>query len=425
MAQHAGFGIRQPRWLLLLAIAVFIIESLNAIGWWSIQRMNRSFEIDPGGTAVKLASSPLLELPPAILWSRRLDLSNLAGAPRKAVESALKNLSLLQQQTVPADPRGWLNAARLELLRGRLIQGKAALDKALLRDPTNPFSLRLMALIFRAEGRMPDALKVLAEAEAYAPGFREPPLELQQEDIEWVSLEGARIRLKAYPRLRIESSLRLEQLLRAQGKTEEASRLLDSISGNPRADLLRGRLALAAGKLEEASKNARNVASQSRLPSRIRGQAYSLLAEVHAQEHDMDGAVAAAARARQLAPELSDPYRALARISERRGDLKDALAQLRRAWGMSPSNVGVLSDLARVAEATGQKADARLALERIVKLQPLNAAAAQRYADFLLRHGDYMDAAMALSTALERNPTDAGLLLRAEKLHRDVVSGKP
>jgi len=423
LAQTGYFGMKRNRLLLLLAVSALLIESIAAFGWWKVQEINRLLHHDPGAAAGMIAHSPFFTLPAAAVRSRRLDIALLAGAPRDHVEEALERLSRVQRQSLPADPRGWLNAARLEFLRDRLGEGLEYLDEAIRRDPTNPFALRLEALALRAQGRSEESLKLLARAEAFAPGFRQPPVELTPEDERAVLLEGARLRLAAYPRLRIENTLRLEKLLRSLGKNEEARQLLDSLKGDPRADLLRARLALADGKLSEAESLAREIGAQSRLPSRIRAQAMALLAEILAEKHDMPGAVAAAGQARHLAPEISDPYRALARISERRGDDQDALEQLRRAWGMAPTDVGILYDLARVAEKVGQVADAKLALERVVRLRPEDADAVRRLVDFLLRNGEYMDAAMALSEGLDRHPADAALLQRAEKLHREVVGG--
>lgn len=416
--------MQRPRLLLILAILALLIESFSTLGWWQVQRIRHRLEIDPAAAAGTMIASPLFALPSAVIRSRCLDLSLLAKAPRDSVLEALKILADRQQKATPSDPRGWINSGRFHLTRGMLDRGREDLQAALLRDPTNPFVLRLLGLAHRAEGDFEVSLKLLAQAEAYAPGFRQPPIDLTPEDREKVLLQGAKLRLKIYPRLRIENTLRLENLLRSMGKAEEAQQLLENLAGDPRVDLLRARLALADGKLEMAQNLARNIGGQRHLPSSLRAQAMALLAETLAEGGDMEAAGTAAARARRLAPELSDPYRALARISERRGDFEDALTQLRRAWGMAPTDTGILRDLARIAEKTGQKADARLALERIVKLNPENPQPACILFDFLLRNGDYMDAAMALSTALDRNPTDVGLLQRAEKLHREVVGGR-
>lgn len=424
MAQTGEFGMKAPRILLILALSALLIESLSAIGWWQVEKTRQQLEVDPTAAAGRILSSTLFNLPSAVIRSRRLDLSYLGDIPRETVIAVLKALSARQRKTIPADPRGWFNAGRLELIRGDLKEGRRDLEAALLRDPTNPFILRLLALTRRAQGDLGAGLQLLAQAEAYAPGFRQPPIDLIPEDEETVLLKGAELRLKVYPRLRVENTLHLEQLLRSMGRVDEAAKLLESLAGHPRADLLRGRLALSDGRLEEAKTLARKVAGRRSFPSQIRASAMALLAEALAEDHDMKGAVAAAGRARFLAPEVSDPYRALARISERRGDFEDALAQLRRAWGMDPTNISILRDLARVAEKTGQIAEARLALERIVKLLPDDPRPAQHLVDFLLRNGEYMDAAMALSAALDRNPTDAGLLQRAEKLHREVVGGR-
>jgi len=415
---------RQRKWLLAAAGFALVVECVSTLGWSGVEKTRKLLQTDPGAAAAYLDRSFCFHIPAAVLLSRRINLSQFSGLPAETVGDVLKKLSRLQMANMPSASSGWLNRGRLEMIIGHLDEADMDLKQALIRNPTDPFILRLRALLLRHKGHLEESLDLLAQADAYAPDFRQPPIDLVPEDLSRVQLEGIRLRMKAYPRLKTETTLRLVRILSASGKREEAEEILESLAGDPRIDLLRVQWALEENDPVTAMRLGRKIASESRLPSKIRGQALAYLAEARALSGDMDGAVEAAAQARRLAPSIADPYRALARIAEKKGDLQTALLQLRKAWGMAPSNLSVLYELARVAEAVGQDADARLALQRAVELYPDNPDPARRLIDYLFRRGAYMDAAMALSEALDHNPTDAALLQRAEKLHREVTGRK-
>ncbi|MCD4749002.1 MAG: tetratricopeptide repeat protein [Thermoanaerobaculales bacterium] len=406
--------------LIVISVIALSIEAIGAVGAWSWNRNARLLRSHPTEGARALSESSLLALPSAVHRARRLMTTELLSADESAVKQALSVLSERQVRWQPADPDGLLNRARFHLLDGQLEAGRRDLEDALIRDPTRPFSLRLLGLIARYQGRFMEGLEFFAEAEAVAPGYRIPPVELTVADEEWVRMEGLQRRLEAYPRIRVVTLIALGSEYRRQGKNEDAWSVLMQAAGDPRVDLVRARWLLQEGNPAESAGLAQGLAGRQELPSSLRASAWSLLAESLDVQGDRNGALAAAQAALRLNPESAAPYRALARLAQGRGDVEGALVHLRRAWGLEPTNLGVLAELARIAEAAGKPADARLALERAMELQSGDPAAAGRLVDFYLRNGAYMEAALLLSGSLDKFPADAGLLRRAERLSREV-----
>lgn len=407
-------------WIVAVGLACFV-ECLGASGWLAWQRAAGMLVQDPESGAQAIIDSFLIDSPSAVLRSRRFIASDLAFAEPGPALQALEGLGARQCRHMPAAPYGFLNTARAGLIDGRLNEGRDDLEEALLRDPKNPFALRLLGLLLRFQGRSEEALGLFAEAECVAPGYRLPPVELAAEDNQWIRLEGLRRRLDAYPRIRIETMVDLSAALRRVGRIDEARSMLEDAAGDPRADLLRIRWLIDEKQTTKAAQLARGLVGRLELPSSIRANAWALLAAVLEIEGDGEGALAAAQRALHLDSSSAEPFRALARIAEGRGDYEEALQYCRRAWGIDPSNLRILDHLARVAEVSGYFADAQLALERAVELAPDDTRWTGKLVDFHFRHGGYMEAALALSAALDRHPADPTLLNRAERLRREVA----
>lgn len=413
---------RTRLWLLILvATLAVVVEGLGLLGSWAWDVTAERLHRDADAGAGALVDSVLLNLPSAVLRSRRLVAADLVDAEQGRVVEALEVLARRQTRCMVAHSEGYLNLARARLIQGRIFDGQADLAEALKRDPTRPFAVRLLGLVTLFQGRFEEALGILAQAEAVAPGYRVPPIELTAEDEARVRLEGLNRRLEIYPRLRVETLVSIGRLLRATGRVDEAERRLDQAAGDPRADLVRARWALSDGDASAAAGMALGLARQRRLPTRIRASAWSILAQALEVQGDSQGAMAATRRSLRLAPQSAEPYLALARIAQGRGDVDEAVNHLRRAWGMDPSNIGILIRFARAAEQAGLEADARLALERTVDLNPSDTGAVLRLVDFQLRTGAFMEAAMTLSRALDRAPADSDLLRMAERLRREVA----
>ena len=398
--------VKRTRSFVLLTAAVFAlgVETLSAIGWGAWEHTARQLGEDPDRGAVAMAESGLLALPSAVMRARRLVGGDLAKADQETIVRGLGVLSRRQIRWQPADADGFLNGARVAVLEGDLDVGWSALDEALIRDPSRPFTLRLSALVTRYRGAFDDGLELLAQAEAVAPGYRSPEVELTPGDEEWLRFEGLRRRLEAYPRVRVVTLIELAEAQRAHGKNDEAWATINEGVGDPRADLVRARWHLAEEDAASTAAIVRGLTTQRRLPSSVRADAWSLLARALEVEGDSAGALEAAGEALRLNPDSARPYRNLARIAVSQGDLEMAMQYLRAARGMEPTNLSVLFEIARVAEMADKPGEAKLVLERAFELSPEHPTVAVRLVDFLLRHGKYMEAAMTLSTALDRHP---------------------
>lgn len=408
------------RWLVVAAVLAVMVEIVDTLGWTAWMQTTRALALEPGEGAVRLATDPLLALPPAVERSRRLISRDLGMAARELVVPALARIGSLQMSWLPADPRGWLNRAREALLEDRVEQSAHLLDEALVRDPTSPYVRRLTALVLLHLGRLEEAMENLALAEGIAPGLASPQVELTEESAERVRLEGLRLRRSLYPRNPVETTLALARELRARGDDDAAMGELAAFRGHAEVELELARWAIEKKRYQEALELLDGPANRSSYPRSLRARAWSLVATARDLSGDPDGALAAARTALRLAPESPAPYVTLAELARARGDLEDAFEYLRRARGMNPSDTNLLLRLAAVAEEAGRTPDALAALERAAELDPGSVELAIRLIDLQLRSGDYAAAAMSLSAALDRFPTDPRLLLRAQRLRNEL-----
>jgi len=405
-----------PVGLALAGAFALAVELIGVWGWWGWGELQRQLDTVPEHGAQRLAKAAVLGLPPVVTRSRRLRGDALAGVAPADAAAALGRLARLQRFWLPTDPAGFKNQARSAALRGELGSALELMDGALERDPTDPYLLRFAALLELSSGSYPRCLELLADAEAVAPGYRRPMVEVLPVDQNWVKLEGLRRRVEVEPRRRVAGLLALAGELRRQDRRGEAREVVETLGDHPEAVVYLAAWDLEAGNAAQAAAKADSVASVRLYPSALRVRAYDVLARARDLEGDEDGALAAAAAALRLAPETPTPYLTLARLAESRGDFEGALGHLRRAWGIAPTNLGVLLEVARVAELAGRLEDARLALRRAAEVAPERVDVGARLVDFHLRHGDLMDAALTLSRWMDRYPTEPRLVQLAGRL---------
>ncbi len=408
---------------LLLGLALFAlaVRGLALSGWWEWRSLERTAANDPGTAAARAASDLLAALPSAVAFLGRLPGPVFAGAPTAAAERAWTRIGELQRDWLPGDSEGFLDLARAAVLGQNADAATAMVTEAVRRDPTSPYLLRVAATLEMDAGRYEQALEHLADAEAVAPGYRHPPVEVVPGDEDWVRLEGLRRRAALYPRDRAGVLLALAQELRRRGLRAEAARALDPVRADPEVRIQRAHWALDDGRAGEAEAMAVPVAERSGLPAALRARAWSVVALARAAAGDVRGADEAAETAMALGPDSPAPYLALARLASNRGEPRRALELLRRAWGVAPTDLGVLLAVAHAAEAADQPHDARLALERAVEVAPDRADVAAVLVQYLLAHHEYMEAALRLSRALDRFPTDQRLLAQAARLERETT----
>lgn len=410
-----------PRMLVVLTVFSVVVEASGTVGWWSWNHAMSLLREDTVAGTEGLADNPLLRLPSVARRTRRLPASLLVEAPGEIVVSALRTVAGDQIRWAPADPHGFVNNARADLISGEMESASSDLAQAVVRNPTSPELHLLAALAARVGGRNTEALDHLATSAGLGSSGWKRRIDLTPEETDWVVIEGLRRRLDYYPRARIAGVLGLARELRRRDQEEEGRRSLSEASADPRVALEIARWDVDAGDFEEAEDRLETLTNRRALPSSILADAWAVTAMARDGKGDPDGAVAAAQTALQFDPRSASPYRVLARLAERRGDAQAALDHLRRAWGMNPTDIGLLLAVARTAEIAGHHDDARLALDRAVTVEPENPAVHASKVEYLLRRGDFMEATLALSDALKRFPTDPRLLRLADRL-RDEVS---
>jgi Tfp pilus assembly protein PilF len=406
--------------LIVAAVLAVALESVAVAGWWSWRRAMRILDENPAEGAAVLAAAEGLRLPSAVRRSRRLPARELGLARDDLVVPALGALSRGQLRWLPADPIGYVNRARAELIEGSMDRAMENLEAAIVRDPTSPDLHWLMALSERARGENASALDHLATSAGLGP--REGPLrmDLTPEETAWVRIEGLERRLKYYPRARSEGLIALAREYRLRDQAGIGRDALEKEATDPRIVLELARWDLDDGFTADAEERLNDLAGRNSLPASLLAETWSVMAAVRDRQGDVEGAVEAADMALTYDPRSAAPYRVLAGLAERRGDVDEALEHLRRAWGMNPTDVPLLMSVARIAEKAGQPDDARLALERARTADPGNPSLAAALVEFHLRQRQFMDATVTLSDALDRFPTDPRLLGLADRLRAEV-----
>ncbi len=414
-------GRRKRTLVLSGALAAVLVRGVAFDGWWEWRALEGLAASSPAAAAERAATDRAVVLPAAPAWLRRLGGAALAGAPPALAARALHRIGKTQCAWLPADPDGFTNLARAAVLENRSDDARKLVAQAVRRDPTSPYLLRVAAIFDIDAGRYEEALDRLADAEALAPRFRHPPVEVVPGDDDWIRLEGLRRRAALYPGERTSALLSLAEELRSRGRGQEAADVLAPVHGDPEVRVQLARWALEDGRPLKAATLAAAVAEHTSLPVGLRVRAWSVVALARAASGDDAGADQAAGTAIALGPNSPSPYLALARLATSRDEPQRALELLRRAWGVAPTDLGVLLAVARAAEAANQPRDARLALERAVEVAPERADVAAVLVQYLLAHHEYMDAALRLSRALDRFPTDQRLLAQAARLEHETT----
>ena len=411
---------RLSRWMIVAAVFAVAVELAGVIGWWSWRRVIRELGENPAKGAVILAQNLTLRLPSAVRRSRRLPGRALGQAPDDLVVPALYALSRGQIRWAPADPGGYVNRARGQLIEGSIDDASVGLEAAIVRSPTSPELHWLAALTERARGNSSKALDHLATAAGLGAQDRPLRVDLTPEETAWVRLEGLERRLDFYPRARSRGVIALARELRQRDQVGLGRRYLQEESRDPRVELELARWDLDDGSADAAEERLADLAGRRGLPASILAETWAVTATVRDRQGNVEGAVKAAEMALSYDPRSAAPYRVLAGFAERRGDVDEALEHLRRAWGMNPTDVNLLMAVARIAEKAGQLDDARLALERAKTVDPSNPNLRAALVEFYLRRGELMDATLTLSDALDRFPTDPRLLRLADRLRAEV-----
>jgi tetratricopeptide (TPR) repeat protein len=411
---------RSKHLLVVLTAASAVVASIDCFGWLGWQSVSGTLAVNSEAGALRLNTTTGVYFPSFIERSRRLSVRDLGTASREVVTVALGRLGSRQVFWFGANAVGFTNLALQSLLRDQSDEALGYLGQGLSRDPTSPHLHRLRALVLAAHGDLDGALQDLAIAEALAPGYRSPRMELTAENERWVRLQGLRLRRSYYPRQGTRIALDLARELKRDGDEVAAHEVLAEFRDHPEIRLELANWAVQNGDYLGALTILAEITDRRGYPRNVRSRAWSQAAVARELAGDPEGASRAAEAALDLDPRSPAPYITLAGLAQNRGDAEAALAHLRKAWGMAPADIGLLLQIAAVAERAEKPADALLALGRAVELQPESPQIIARLVALQLRNGRYTEAAVTLSGALDRFPTDPELLRLAERLRRDV-----
>jgi tetratricopeptide (TPR) repeat protein len=407
----------RPLWLIVVVSAALLIEMVGGLGWWRWTRLQQTLATTPDRGAKQIAGDIWWLTTPAVIeHSRRLISSDLEGAPLDLVPAALQQLGQRQARWFPASSTGFKNQAQSLVLADDLQGGIELIEQAVQRDPTSPYLHRFLAVVLRLSGYPKEFLEEIALSRALDHQQSRSAIEMTPEDAHWVRFEALRRRVELYPRKQVQTRLDLAAALREDDRAEEAIQALVPVEEAPQVRLAKATWHLSAGDAAAARAEVEEIATRRTYPTRMRATAWSILARALDLEEDQEGAVAAATRAVELAPQSPAPFIALAHLAERRGDDETALEHFRHAWGMALTDIGILLEVARLAEKTGKPADARLALERASRLAPDRADLVARLIDFYIRNHQLVEATSELAEALDRFPTNPELLRMTERL---------
>ena len=153
----------------------------------------------------------------------------------------------------------------------------------------------------------------------------------------------------------------------AQGKTEPALQLLQTeVQKNPTRNdyrLALGNAAVRSGRFDMALGEYQQVLKTADPKSRIAGDVYLRIGETH----------------------------------RRKGDLNNAIAAFQKSREVLPENSVVLSSLALALDSAGRKPEARLAYEATLKLDPANGVALNNLAFLMAEAGADLDQALTFA----------------------------
>ncbi len=137
------------------------------------------------------------------------------------------------------------------------------------------------------------------------------------------------------------------------------------------------------------------------------GDLHGLLATVHQETGDVDGAAAALTRAAALAPANGDLQYRLSKSWEKLGRLADAVTAARAAVAIDPGNPHWQTNLGHMLGASGDLDGAEAALREAVAASPTSAGFHAALADLLLRRGRHAEAVAASRLAVSVAPDNA------------------
>jgi tetratricopeptide (TPR) repeat protein len=389
---------RSPKLRALIAAGtVLLIAATGVRIWWARgapERAERAAAVDRAQALerrLEQARAAVSERPRDAEAYQQLAAALLAaGLPDESLATLRKG-----RDAVPQDRSAWQALANVYLAQKRLTAAEETFVEMTRRWPENGDAYQGLAAIHRQLGRQRQALDAARRAVRLAPD--EPLAHYMVGTI--IEEIGAGM---AFP-------------AGQQGLLEEGRRHLEraqkALPEHPDVPYRRGRLSLLLRRFDEARQSLEEASR--RTPERM--VVWLALSEAKMRRGDVDGAIAAARRAREVAPTESDAPLALGRallLKSDRASLEEAAAAFQEAARLNPGSAQCQDRLGTALVRLDRLQEARVAFERAEALDATNPYPVQQLAQIYRRTGDSKRAAAAARYA--------GVLAHNESLLRQV-----
>lgn len=373
----------------------------------------------------------------------------LSQGDRAAAELAFIQAAELDPQSLTPQ----LNLANFYWWTGRVSEAEAQFTHAIALAPKDPLANRAAALFYIATGRPSRAepyLQAAADASSEsAPRFTlvDYYLSLRQQSRAVQLLE----KLAADPPTSLEAGWRLASLRYAEGRTEEAHRIVDDVlrrdANHARALLVKADFLLKENKLAEALSSARAAAAaEPNLAS-----AHYALGLIYKGRGELDDAARAFSEVLRLNPRAVVADVGLAQVRLLQNSVAKSAEHARDALKIDPQNADARLTLVAnlVAQGNGEEAErelkplaarypdsatveayqgaasllkndlaaARRSFERALQLDARSREALAGLVTLDMRERRAADALARVETALKGTPDDPAVLVLAAQVH--------
>lgn len=289
------------------------------------------------------------------------------------VDDALAQLETLQtMETYPSDTR--MKIALIKLEKRDFFGAENELNLIIAGDKKNILARYYLALAYAGQGKVDEVVRIVNEI---------PPGE----------------------RMWVESRLLASFLLRQNGRTEEAIRLLKAADADAAADLRILNFLVSLQK--EAGKTADAIETQKRIIEKEpkKDTNYFMLAVLYQDLGEMDESIKAGKRAFEMNPKNADALNFVGySMAEKGQNLSEAKGLIQKAIALEPKNGYFIDSLGWVLFQEGKTNEAKAELEKAVALVPTDAVILEHLALVYEKLKDFEQALRTAKKALEDAP---------------------
>lgn len=299
-------------------------------------------------------------------WPHLQGMSLMKDRPIEAVAQFRRAAELCDDRP----PVSRLRMGQVLFETGHFEEARAAFDRAISRDPTNPYAALGMAQLETAQGHLDAAAQWLTGALSDARTQKRAAVLL-------ASVEARRGDTNAAAHDSRDAAALPDDLPMDDPIYEQA---VDLHVGRV-ADIDRAGVLLDDGKIAEAVEMLRGTTA--RYPdSEI---AWKVLGRALLAANDLSSAEAALRRALQLSPASTSIYDSLGRTLLRQNRLEEAVRSFRTSIRLNADNAGAHYNLGDALDRMGQSAEAVQELRAAIRLQPSISQAQKRLNEVLAK----------------------------------------